>query len=392
MATEAQLRRIFPNAKPDILAGVIASLDLMDDYGVNTRAREEPFWAQLGHESGGLTIREENLRYSAKRMTEVWPNRFPNIAAAKPYANNPKALAEKTYGGRMGNGPAGSGDGWKYRGRGGIQLTGKDAYEAVGEIAGLDLVNNPDLASKPENYLRIALAFWKWKGLNAVCDRGDFTAITRKINGGIIGLADRKDWLAKVQKTLRSTPAPVSATPGAVGPGASGARVRAAQQRLDELGYKLLVDGSFGNRTRDAILAFQADNGLERSGVLDAETWEALDEASPRPVAPERAEATVKDLREEGSRIVGGADVIKAAAAGSAVLGGGTAVSQVAPKPEPSSWLDTVVSLIEPLKVVRDFASDHWGLLLLCLGVGAWFIGNRIQEARVEDKRTGKTV
>lgn len=396
-AFTADLRKVFPNAKADILAGCIADQGVLDEYGItDTAQRLKFFLSQVGHESGGLTIREENLRYSAKRMTEVWPRRFPTVASAKPYANNPRKLAEKTYGGRMGNGPEGSGDGYRYRGQGGIQITGKEAYEVIGEIAGLDLVNNPELASDPKHYLRIACAFWKWKGLNALCDKGDFRAVTKRINGGYTGLADRKEWLDRVSRhVVAGGKAPESTGAGgsSLSKGSRGTKVSALQARLVELGYVVKVDGDFGNRTRDAVLAFQADNDLPTSGVVDDDTWEVLDQAERRPTAPERAAATVADLREEGSRIIGNADLLKTGAAVTAVVGGGTAVSEKAPvSTDPTSWLTVVSDMLEPLKAIREFVSSNSGLLILGVAVGVWFVARRIQQARVEDKRTGKTV
>lgn len=160
------------------------------------------FLAQIGHESAGLTATEENLDYSAVRLTQVWPKRFPTVAVARPFARNPARLADRVYAGRMGNGEEGSGDGWRFRGRGYIQLTGRDAYTAVGELTGLDLAGEPDLAAAADTALAVACGFWAWKGLNAVCDTGDFAKVTRRINGGTNGMADRLAWLEKVRGVL----------------------------------------------------------------------------------------------------------------------------------------------------------------------------------------------
>lgn len=156
---------------------------------INTIARVTHFLAQLHHESAGFTRLLENLNYTAVRLTQVWPTRFPTVAAAMPYANNPEALANKTYGGRMGN--TAPGDGWKYRGRGLIQLTGKDAYAKASEWTGLDLVATPEMAGVPQHAARIAADFWAEKGLNELADTGDIRAITLKINGGLNGLEER---------------------------------------------------------------------------------------------------------------------------------------------------------------------------------------------------------
>lgn len=197
MLGHGMLSRRWPRAPHGLIDAIVASAPaVLDRYKINTPQRLAHFMAQVSHECGGGTITEENLRYSAVRMTQVWPSRFRSIAAAQPYANNPKALANKVYNGRMGNRP-GTDDGWNYRGRGLIQITGRDGYQQVGKVAGLDLVANPSLANDPKGALEVAAAFWTWKRLNAVADTGNLTAITRIVNGGTTGLADRQVWLAR---------------------------------------------------------------------------------------------------------------------------------------------------------------------------------------------------
>jgi putative chitinase len=201
--TTAMLRRFAGSrAKADIIQAIAdAAPTVLPKYGITTARRLQHFFAQIAHESGGFTIREENLSYTAKRMTEVWPRRFPTIAAAQPYAKNPRALANKTYGGRMGNRP-GTDDGYDYRGRGLIQITGRDGYAQVGRIAGIDLVGHPDRANDVGHLLEVAASFWKWKGLNPHADHDDELKITKLINGGTNGLADRRSWLAKARRVF----------------------------------------------------------------------------------------------------------------------------------------------------------------------------------------------
>lgn len=208
MINETRLRALYPKAPADHLRAFAAS-PALKAHGITTPNRIAYFLAQLGHESGGLTIREENLRYSAKRMTQVWPSRFPTLASAQPYAGNPKALANKVYNGRMGN-RTGSDDGWTYRGRGYIQITGKDGYVQVGVRAGLDLLADPDLACRPGTAVAVAAAFWTWKGLNPVCDAGDFRRCTKIINGGYNGMADREAWLKRTRTIMQSETPPVA--------------------------------------------------------------------------------------------------------------------------------------------------------------------------------------
>ena len=165
----------------------------------NSPLRAAHWLAQFGHESRGFTDFEEDLSYSAERLCQVWPVRFPSVQAAAPYAHNPQKLAEKVYGGRLGNGEPG--DGWKYRGRG-PQLTGKYNYRTCGERIGLPLVEQPDLAADPANFVHIACDFWQQACCNALADRDDLAGITKKINGGLIGFTERGKLLARAKQVL----------------------------------------------------------------------------------------------------------------------------------------------------------------------------------------------
>jgi putative chitinase len=145
------------------------------------------FLGQVLHESGMLTHLEENLNYAAERLMAVWPKRFPTLDIAQTCARNPNALAEKVYGGRLGNDQPG--DGSVFRGRGLLQLTGKANYKVAGDRIGVDLVAQPELLATPKYALLSAIAWWK---LNISADMlSDPEVVTRKVNGGLIGLADR---------------------------------------------------------------------------------------------------------------------------------------------------------------------------------------------------------
>lgn len=205
LLTRARLKRMWPNAKPQILAGAVSSAGIaLPLHGITSAVRLCHFMAQVSHECGGGTIYEENLNYSAKRIGEVFPKYFRDVSTG-PYAMNARALGNRVYGGRMGNRP-GTSDGYDYRGRGLIQITGRDGYRNVGKIAGLDLEANPSLAIEPQNLLLIAAAFWTWKGLNRKADAGLSDAVlvacTKIVNGGTNGLADRRHWFAKWKKEL----------------------------------------------------------------------------------------------------------------------------------------------------------------------------------------------
>ena len=166
-------------------------------YDVNTPKRQAAFIGQCAVESANFTRLQENLNYSAQRLTQVWPSRFPNINMAESYAHNPEKLADFVYAGRMGN--LQDGDGWKFHGRGLIQLTGRENYANCGSGVGVDLIDNPDLLLTPKYAALSAGWFWNRKQLNLLADSGDIETMTKRINGGTLGLDDR---IAKINKAL----------------------------------------------------------------------------------------------------------------------------------------------------------------------------------------------
>jgi putative chitinase len=171
-------------------------------YDISTPIRQASFIGQCAHESGNFKTLEENLRYSAVSLMKVWPSRFPNLEVANQYASNAEKIANKVYGGRMGNGPEETGEGWEYHGRGLIQLTGKENYEHCGSGIGADLLTDPSLLLDPRYACLSAGWFWNKKGLNALADAGDYETMTKRINGGLIGLDDRKAKIAKAMSVL----------------------------------------------------------------------------------------------------------------------------------------------------------------------------------------------
>ena len=158
----------------------------------------DDFLGQILHESFGLTRLVEDMNYSAQRLTEVWPRRFPTLADARPYANNPEALANRVYGGRMGN--AAPGDGWRYRARAPVGITGKANYLRVGELMGQDLDVNPELLEQPRFALEAAILWWEDRIPDSLI--GDPEKVTERVNGALIGLADRERRSALAQKAL----------------------------------------------------------------------------------------------------------------------------------------------------------------------------------------------
>lgn len=189
------------------------------EFEINTPQRIASFLAQTSHESGGYTMLSENLNYKATTLAACWPNRFAVMGAdkkpkkdekgkliptavANAIAGKPELIANMVYSARMGNGPAESGEGWKYRGRGLKQLTGKDNYARCGQSLGVDFIDNPDLLLEPMFAARSAGWFWKSNNLASFADRGDLEGMTKKINGGLIGYAERKAKYDKIMSVI----------------------------------------------------------------------------------------------------------------------------------------------------------------------------------------------
>lgn len=165
--------------------------EVFQRYEINTPTRQAAFIGQCAHESANFKVLEENLNYSAEALMRVWPSRFPTLEVAQQYARNPEKIANRVYGGRMGNGTEETGDGWLYHGRGLIQLTGKDNYTLAGDALGQDFIHSPDLVLAPRWAALTAGWYWNKRQLNKEADAKDFVAMTKKINGGTIGLDDR---------------------------------------------------------------------------------------------------------------------------------------------------------------------------------------------------------
>jgi len=192
--------------KGHIPDAVIAQIpDTAAKFQINTPLRLAHFLAQCGHESGGFRATQENLNYSAKGLNGIFKKYFPTEAAAKAYERQPAKIASKVYGGRMGNGPESTGEGYKFRGRGYIQLTGKENYTAFGKSINEDILSNPDKVAA--NYALLSAAwFFNKNGLHKMADEGAsdlvVTKITKRVNGGTHGLADRVERFNNYKKLL----------------------------------------------------------------------------------------------------------------------------------------------------------------------------------------------
>lgn len=164
-------------------------------FAINTPQRAAAFLAQCHVESAAFTRLTENLNYrSIARLRAVWPSRFRSEAAAAPYLGNPERLANRVYAGRLGNGPESSGDGWRFRGRGLKQLTGRDNYTRAAAALGRPYVQQPELLEQPADAVLTAAWYWHSNGLNALADTGNHDGITRRVNGpAMLAAADRRN-------------------------------------------------------------------------------------------------------------------------------------------------------------------------------------------------------
>jgi putative chitinase len=160
-------------------------------FKIDTPRKQAAFLGQCGHECGNFRIFEENLNYKAATLMKLWPKRFPTIEIANQYAGNPKKIANMVYANRMGNRDESSGDGYRFRGRGGIQLTGHANYFHASQALGVDFVMEPDLVATPLYAMLTAGWFWSTHGCNELAEAANWVGLTKKINGGTIGLDDR---------------------------------------------------------------------------------------------------------------------------------------------------------------------------------------------------------
>lgn len=205
MITLELLKEICPKTKIDTLDDYVEPLNTVAEYYemfVNPK-RVAGFLAQIAHESGGFNFVAENLNYSAKGLMTIFKKYFPNEELANQYARKPEKIANKVYANRMKNGPEESGDGWKFRGRGLIQLTGRDNYTRFAAALDLDIDSTIAYLETPNGAVASAGWFWDNNKLNQFCDKDDFITLTKRINGGTIGLADRKHHYEIALKALQ---------------------------------------------------------------------------------------------------------------------------------------------------------------------------------------------
>lgn len=204
------LRSVAPSVDATVWGPLLTAA--MRAADITTARRVAAFLGQCSEESGGFTALSENLNYSATRMMQVWPSRFPNLAAAAPYANNPEALANNVYGGRLGNAEAG--DGWRFRGGGLLQVTGRTNYTVLAAALDMSVEDAAGFVRTPEGAARSAAWVWTWMAINPLADGWLLTAMTQKLNGGLVNLQSRIRLCNAAMTALNTVPfapaAPVS--------------------------------------------------------------------------------------------------------------------------------------------------------------------------------------
>jgi putative chitinase len=277
------LKQIAPHARDNYLGAIARGGLLFEEHGVTTPLRMAHFLAQALHETGGFTILRENMNYSVMRLVEIFGVNHHSAAVtdaeAAQFAGNPEAIAERVYG--LGNprkarelGNTETGDGFRYRGNGVLQTTGRGNHRRMGAACGIDFEGNPDLVVAPEHALKPALSEWTECGLNVFADRNDIRTITLRINGGLTGLSGREGWFAKAWSLLKADADP--AEPWEAGDADDD--VKWLQQALNDLGTdpRLVVDGRYGPATRMAVKAFQSAAGITADGIVGPVTKAAI--------------------------------------------------------------------------------------------------------------------
>lgn len=296
------------------IKAILDSWPVLERYEINTPLRLGHFFGQGLVETGWLKYTEEGFSYSEEALKKTFRVYRRNPDLAKQHARKKELIANTVYGGRADLGNTEPGDGWKFRGRGFIQLTGRYNYTRYGEAAGIDLVNDPDIIKRDlTKSVEVAAAFWKTNGLNTYADQNDAVKVSRGVNRGDPNdpaAANHEDlrilWtttaLSVTQAPQNLAPDPAAPTAPSLKPlqvGSRGDRVRELQIDLNALGYNTNgIDGIFGQGSRRAVVAFQQENGLPVTGIADAATIDAIDKAADDPARTrsaslDRSETTI---------------------------------------------------------------------------------------------------
>lgn len=245
--------------------------EILPKYGIDTVDRVAMFFAQCGHESLNFKVLEENLNYSAKGLNAVFSKYFVNAGRdAEDYHRQPEKIANVVYANRMGNGDTASGDGWRHRGFGVIQLTGKNNQSEFANSIGKTLENTLEYLQTKMGALESACWFWNRNSVNVYADQQDIRGATKRINGGYIGLEDRKHHYERALEILGGTYKP-KPSPVLLKVGSRGEEVKKVQQALDQD-----ADGVFGKMTEAAVIEWQGNNNLKPDGIVGPKTYAAM--------------------------------------------------------------------------------------------------------------------
>ena len=262
------------HGNPEADAWADAALEILPKYEINTPNRIAGFFAQTGHESMGFKVLEENLHYRAETLEKLFSKYFSKAGRnAADYAKQPEKIANVIYANRMGNGDTASGEGYAFRGRGIIQLTGKDNYSAFALSIKMTLPDVIAYVTTKKGALESACWYWNSRNINAACDANDIVKMTKLINGGTIGLEDRTKHYHEALAILGgAVPAAAPAASGGVlRRGSKGEEVKKMQSALG-----LTADGDFGPGTEAALKKWQTANGLTADGVAGPKTLAKL--------------------------------------------------------------------------------------------------------------------
>lgn len=278
--TEEKLAEIIPQVR-NLSAWYKALQDILPKYKINTKERVVGFLSQCVYESRGFTELEENMNYSAQRLVEVFPNHFANGERnPNKYAHNPSRIANVVYANRLGNGTPDTGDGWSYRGRGIIQLTGKSNYEAFAQAVNRSLNDAVTYIQTPEGAIEAAAWYWDSRHINDYADMQDVVAMTHKVNGGTHGLSEREVLYTNISVILGLDSAktdvsasikPIKASVGSFKKGMKGPGVIDLQKLLG-----VTADGDFGPKTEAAVKKWQKEHNLVVDGIAGPKTMASL--------------------------------------------------------------------------------------------------------------------
>lgn len=369
---------------------------LFDKYDISTPLRVCHLMATWACETGGFSLIWEDMNYSATRILQVFRDKgIVTMAEAQRLAGNPYALAERCYGlgcphmaQMLGNKYVG--DGYKFRGCGITQLTGRYSHEKAATIIGCKL----DDVALPLNSIHGALIEWEEKKANRLADKDDARSVRRAINGGLNGYDHFLDYLAKAKRIWNT----VEGRSDAIAQiGDSGDKVKEIQELLAATGNLAgAVDGAFGPLTLRAVAGFQVSRGLPGTGKVDDKTYEALKSTKPTPaITMARSELTPKDLKEAGSETTKDAGKVKTT--GKVAIGLG--VASIGDFVAGIGAVDTVLDQAEKVQSVASRSSKLWAviltprvfvtLLVLTVGVCLWKWGSKIEWRRLLDAKSG---